>query len=202
MSQWLRPVTRWGLYLRDGLSCLYCGITVAELIEARGENFLTIDHLKPRCCGGTSDPYNLMAACYDCNQGKGRRTMTKFCRDFSLNRHTVKSRIERRRRRDLGAYREAARVLLAQVPGLPGLRVADMVVDHDMLVKRQWGESIDATYWAHLKSQEHLFCSECGRPHHEDRPQDYAPEPSWGGGDWPRPAPSYDWDDSTADLPF
>lgn len=203
MSQWLRPVTRWGIYLRDGLTCLYCGVTVAELVSDRGSNFLTLDHLQARSKGGASDPRNVMAACYECNLCKARGTVTQFCRDFGHNQHTVKSRIERRRAKDLASYREAAKILLAQSPGLPGLRVADMVLDHDMLVRKQWGESIDASYWEHLKSREHLFCSECGKPRDAEQ-SDYVPEPEWRGvgGAWSRPEPRYDWDETPFVPPF
>jgi hypothetical protein len=147
-------------------------------------------------------PYNLMAACYECNQGKGRGTVTQFCRDFSINHHTAKSRIERRRGKDLAQFREAAKVLLGQVPGIPGLRVADMVVDHDMLVKRQWGESIDASYWEHLKAQEHLFCAECGHPR-DAKPHDHVPEGSWGEGSYAeRKSLGYEWAETPLEALF
>ena len=45
--------------------------------------------------------------------------------------------------------------------GVPGLTVTQMVVDHDWLVKKQWGESIDGAYWEHLCQQEELFCPTC-----------------------------------------
>ena len=201
MSQWLRPSARWAIYLRDGLKCLYCGVPLAELVAERGGNFLTVDHLRPRCRGGKADPYNLMASCYECNQAKGVASVTQFCRDFSHNHNTVKSRIERRRGKDLAQFREAAKVLLGQVPGIPGVRAADIVIDHDWLVKQQWGDSIDATYWAHLKSQEHLFCTECGSPR-DSKQRDYIPEAPWAGGSRDRPASRYDWSDDCEYRPF
>ena len=39
MSQWVLTSTRWALYLRDGLACLYCRATLAELVEEQEELF-------------------------------------------------------------------------------------------------------------------------------------------------------------------
>ena len=162
MSQWVLPTTRWAIYLRDGLSCVYCQITLADLLAERGENFLTLDHIKAKQHGGCNSPHNLVTCCYACNAAKGRSTVARFCREQGLTSSTVRSRIKARRDRDIGQYRLAARLLLGRVDGVPGAEVAQAVIDHDWIVKRQWGDSsIDGDYWAHLKSQGDLFCPSC-----------------------------------------
>ena len=56
--------TRFLVLRRFGFMCVYCG---------RGYPAVTleIDHVNPRAAGGTDDLPNLVAACYDCNRGKG-----------------------------------------------------------------------------------------------------------------------------------
>jgi hypothetical protein len=161
MSQWVLPTTRWAIYLRDGLSCVYCQVTLDDLLAERGGNFLTLDHVKARKHGGCNSPHNLVAACYACNSAKARHSVAQFCRVQGLNASTIRSRIGNRRSRDIDQYRLAARLLLGKTVGIPGLSMVQAVIDHDWLVKRQWGDSIDGDYWAHLKAQEDLFCSTC-----------------------------------------
>lgn len=48
---------------RDGYRCVYCGLTSAEAT-------LQVDHVNPRSLGGSDDATNLVAACFDCNNGK------------------------------------------------------------------------------------------------------------------------------------
>ncbi len=54
--------TRFEVLRRDNFTCRYCRST---------EGALTIDHVIPVALGGTDDPDNLVAACHDCNAGKG-----------------------------------------------------------------------------------------------------------------------------------
>lgn len=55
---------RFRVLQRCGFKCQYCGrhATVAPI---------EIDHVIPRSLGGSDDDANLVAACSDCNQGKG-----------------------------------------------------------------------------------------------------------------------------------
>lgn len=58
--------------IRDGLGnvCGYCGRRTQK-----GEQALRpqIDHVLPKCLGGTDDPDNLRLACQTCNYIKGNR---------------------------------------------------------------------------------------------------------------------------------
>lgn len=163
-GQWLRPITRWAIYLRDGLKCVYCQISLQELLRVREGNFLTVDHMRARCRGGEPKPENLITCCYKCNQDKGRGPLSVFCRNNGYNYSTVRNRVCETRKKSLDAYREAARVLLGQLSDLPQLQVATIVVDHDWLVKSQWGHSLDASYWDYLQAQRRLFCPACSAP--------------------------------------
>lgn len=54
---------RFAILKRDGFACHYCGRKPPE-VE------LHVDHVIPVADGGTDDPANLVAACFDCNAGK------------------------------------------------------------------------------------------------------------------------------------
>jgi hypothetical protein len=56
--------TRYEVLKRDNHTCRYCGGTAPDAI-------LTVDHVTPVSLGGSDDPSNLVAACRDCNYGKG-----------------------------------------------------------------------------------------------------------------------------------
>lgn len=56
--------TRYEVLKRDNHACRYCGGTAPDVI-------LTVDHVTPVALGGSDDPSNLVAACRDCNYGKG-----------------------------------------------------------------------------------------------------------------------------------
>jgi 5-methylcytosine-specific restriction endonuclease McrA len=59
--------SRRNVMLRDRFTCQYCGraLPAAEL---------TLDHVVPRCRGGTTAWENVVAACKRCNHRKGDRT--------------------------------------------------------------------------------------------------------------------------------
>lgn len=71
---WIRPAKRLGIYLRDGLACVWC----AEGIEDGA--VLTLDHLHPYADGGANGTTNLVTACRRCNSSRGRRSVGAFAR--------------------------------------------------------------------------------------------------------------------------
>ena len=56
---------RFEILRRCNFACYYCGVPAAL-----GVKVLHIDHVIPVDLGGTNDPWNLVAACWDCNAGK------------------------------------------------------------------------------------------------------------------------------------
>ena len=61
------PLTRRGVFLRDGDQCAYC--------EARAE---TLDHVVPRSRGGRHEWANVVAACRSCNHRKADRLLREI----------------------------------------------------------------------------------------------------------------------------
>lgn len=105
-SSWIRESTRFAIYLRDELTCVWCGRTHDEGIT------LTIDHIENRSTGGGNEWDNLVTACWRCNsQHVGQKTVP-HPRD-----------VRRRLARSLGrnaqadAYRIAARIVTTQAVG-------------------------------------------------------------------------------------
>ena len=58
---------RMTLYSRDRHMCAYCG-------DVFSTSQLTIDHVKPKCRGGTNHWNNCVTACRPCNHRKGWKT--------------------------------------------------------------------------------------------------------------------------------
>ena len=82
--------TRTAVYVRDNYTCQYCGRHARELVRGHGprsitvrygreavrldvaEEFLTVDHVTPRCVGGRDEFENTVTACSSCNNRKDR----------------------------------------------------------------------------------------------------------------------------------
>jgi len=58
------PLTRRGVFARDGGRCVYCGAPATSL-----------DHVVPRSRGGAHDWENVVSACRRCNHVKGDRSV-------------------------------------------------------------------------------------------------------------------------------
>lgn len=56
---------RFEILRRCNFACYYCGVPASL-----GVKQLHVDHVVPVALGGTNDPWNLVAACWDCNAGK------------------------------------------------------------------------------------------------------------------------------------
>lgn len=162
MPQVFRSTTRWAIYLRDELSCTYCGVTMVELVKTRGSNFLTLDHLQTRKAGGNNEASNLVTCCLVCNTSRGSRTLVEFSEALGFHRVRLWNRARRRTRRPLEQFREAARLMLGEVEGVPP---AQLAIEHDFLVRSNRSPNdLDVEHWKHLRAAEGLFCMYCDRP--------------------------------------
>jgi 5-methylcytosine-specific restriction endonuclease McrA len=109
---WLRQTTRLAIYLRDGLSCAYCGDSAENGAK------LTIDHITPISKGGNNDTSNLVTCCHRCNCSRGNRSVTQFAKSVaSYVNHNVKSsdivrHIKNCTGRNLNEFRIEARKLI------------------------------------------------------------------------------------------
>jgi hypothetical protein len=63
--------TRFEVFKRDDFTCQYCGRKSPEVI-------LEVDHIVPRCDGGSDDQINLTTSCWDCNRGKAGVPLDQF----------------------------------------------------------------------------------------------------------------------------
>ncbi len=70
-SHWSRK----GVLVRDGYTCIYCGIKLGSLVKSKvfSKRDFTIDHITPRSKGGKDTWSNTACACYRCNHRKGNR---------------------------------------------------------------------------------------------------------------------------------
>lgn len=59
---------RFEVFKRDGFTCQYCGRTPPQAV-------LEVDHIVPVCDGGDNDADNLVCSCFECNRGKGGRSL-------------------------------------------------------------------------------------------------------------------------------
>lgn len=71
-SKWISRERRLAIYMRDGLSCCYCGHSLED------GAFLTLDHVHAQANGGTNKSENLITACRQCNGSKGSRSVENF----------------------------------------------------------------------------------------------------------------------------
>ena len=69
-----RRLTRLAIYLRDDFRCCYCN---ADLRHAPTGG-ITLDHVIPRCLGGSSNAENLVTACEPCNARRRNRLLSEY----------------------------------------------------------------------------------------------------------------------------
>ena len=122
---WIRPEKRLAIYLRDGLSCAYCGASVESGTK------LTLDHIIPYVKGGTNSESNLVTCCHTCNSSRGIRSMTSFAiavagyLNHGVTADHIITHVNRTRRRVLDI--EAARELIARRGGFSNVLNAETV---------------------------------------------------------------------------
>ena len=110
--RWCRSTRRLGLYIRDGLACVWCGDTIESGAT------LTLDHIVPYANGGTwgnggNENTNLVTACKSCNSSRGSRTIEDFASAIGGDRaEDILAHIEATRARPVDI--KAAKALIAR----------------------------------------------------------------------------------------
>ena len=71
----LRREIREAVFERDNYTCRYCGRKITELrrfhrFARRDVGLIHVDHVIPRCRGGSDEMDNLVTACQACNLTK------------------------------------------------------------------------------------------------------------------------------------
>ena len=103
----LTKKTRFAVFKRDSFRCQFCGRSAIE-----EQLVLHIDHLKPVAAGGTNVITNLVTACADCNQGKGKE---------ELDDNSLVAR-QRRQLEELHERREIMRMIVKWREELEGIQ--------------------------------------------------------------------------------
>jgi len=65
----LSQKVRFEVFKRDSFTCQYCGQSAPDVV-------LNADHIVPVAEGGDNNILNLVTSCFDCNSGKGKRTLS------------------------------------------------------------------------------------------------------------------------------
>lgn len=72
---WIRQEKRLAIYLRDGCSCVWCGLAVED-----DDVKLTLDHVVPHSKNGSNHESNLVTACHRCNTLRSNRDAKAFAK--------------------------------------------------------------------------------------------------------------------------
>ena len=103
----IRANTRFAVWCRDNLTCVYCGATAPAVR-------LSLDHI------GDSRNHrsdNLVTACFGCNCGRRRKSITKFCEERGLRTSVVWRRSRTQTAKPVAGYRAMVNLLLER--GMP-----------------------------------------------------------------------------------
>lgn len=106
-GQWIRAEKRLAIYLRDRMSCIYC---LRDLHDADPRD-ITLDHVKPKCDGGSNDEGNLVTACRSCNCSRQDKPLSRFAGP------EARAQVRRNTRRSLKPYLELAKALISGETG-------------------------------------------------------------------------------------
>ena len=104
MAKTKRPAlsvkTRFEILKRDDFTCRYCGRRTPDVV-------LQVDHVVPVAEGGGDETDNLVTSCWECNSGKGARSLVDT---VPLTDLEEKSILLLERERQLREYNEVRRV--------------------------------------------------------------------------------------------
>ena len=71
---------QWKVWYRDGLQCMYCGVTKVPL---------TVDHYVPLQHGGANEMENYLTSCRPCNKAKGDKLPEEWCSERGYDHDTI-----------------------------------------------------------------------------------------------------------------
>ena len=88
----LSKKVRFEIFKRDVFTCQYCGSKPPAVV-------LEVDHIVPVVDGGENDEDNLVTSCFDCNRGKGARSL-----DLSPETLAKKLEIQKEAKEQLASF--------------------------------------------------------------------------------------------------
>lgn len=115
-SKWCRRDLRLAIYLRDGMACMWCGVTLEDGAK------LTLDHVTPHSRGGRNGADNLICACEKCNKSRGNRSAASFAAavaeyvDHGATAKQILAAVRNHTRRSIEPHREGAKAIIARRP--------------------------------------------------------------------------------------
>lgn len=83
----LSKKTRFDVFKRDLFTCQYCGTTPPAVV-------LEVDHIQAVANGGENTIDNLITSCFDCNRGKGARSLSSIPNTVQEKLEAIKEREE------------------------------------------------------------------------------------------------------------
>ena len=106
-GQWITAKKRLAIYLRDGLTCVYC---LADL-HAADPRDITLDHLVCKVDGGSNHESNLVTSCRSCNCSRSDKPLSRFAGP------ETRKHISRNTKRSLKRYLVLAAALISGKTG-------------------------------------------------------------------------------------
>ncbi len=78
VKNWIRKWRRLAIYIRDEFTCVYCSRNLKYALSAE----ISLDHLVPKCEGGSNHSSNLVTACHSCNSDRRDQDWREFCKSI------------------------------------------------------------------------------------------------------------------------
>jgi 5-methylcytosine-specific restriction endonuclease McrA len=103
-KNWIRPVKRLAIYIRDEFRCVYCGRDLYHVDIGT----LSLDHVVCRSAGGNNDPSNLVTCCSTCNSSRGAKPLSVWADE------PTRRAVRRNKRRSLTKPLRLAREILSK----------------------------------------------------------------------------------------
>ncbi len=99
----LSKKVRFEVFKRDVFTCQYCGSKPPSVV-------LEVDHIIPVASGGENDEDNLVTSCFDCNRGKGARSL-----EISPETLARKLEIQNEAKEQLASFEKSVKAKKAKV---------------------------------------------------------------------------------------
>lgn len=117
--KWIRDEKRLAIYLRDGMSCLWCGEGVEKFGQSSPCNHLTLDHFVSRNANGNNTAANLFTACHRCNSDRKDKSALDYAIEWGemfqnsqAHRDGLLASIGAARKKDLAPFLAQAKELM------------------------------------------------------------------------------------------
>lgn len=99
----LSKKVRFEIFKRDVFTCQYCGSKPPSVV-------LEVDHIIPVANDGKNDEDNLITSCFDCNRGKGARSL-----ELSPETLSKKLEIQKEAKEQLASFESSVKAKRANV---------------------------------------------------------------------------------------